>query len=60
LYPEKILDLLVEISYLQKSKMYLLIDEYDNFLNEILVNYGETTYERITHGDGFIRDFLRK
>ncbi len=41
-------------------KIYLLIDEYDNFLNEILVNYGENTYMKITHGTGFIRSFFKK
>ncbi len=43
-----------------KLKIYLLIDEYDNFLNEVLINYGETDYMSITHGDGFIRSFFKK
>ncbi len=38
----------------------MLIDEYDNFLNEILVNYGENAYMQITHGAGFIRDFFKQ
>jgi len=42
------------------AKLYLLIDEYDNFLNEVLVNYGEHSYMQITHGTGFIRDLFKK
>ncbi len=54
------MELLVEISYLEGKKLYLLIDEYDNFLNEVLINYGERDYMSITHGDGFIRSFFKK
>ncbi len=39
-------------------KIYLLIDEYDNFMNNILADYGEQTYMEITHGSGFYRSFF--
>ena len=39
-------------------RIYLLIDEYDNFTNTLLASYGETHYHKKTHGDGFIRTFF--
>jgi len=39
-------------------KIYLLIDEYDNFTNTILSTTGKERYEAITHGEGFYRHFF--
>lgn len=39
-------------------RIYLLIDEYDNFTNTILSSYGKDRYRSVTHGDGFIRSFF--
>ena len=38
-------------------RLFLLIDEYDNFANTILAGEGEAAYRRLTHG-GFLRDFF--
>ena len=40
-------------------KIYLILDEYDNFANNILVDYGNERYRSITHGSGFFRSFLK-
>lgn len=40
-------------------KMYLILDEYDNFANNVLSSYGNSRYHTLTHGDGFLRDFLK-
>lgn len=40
-------------------KIYLILDEYDNFANNILVDYGNERYHNITHGNGFFRGFLK-
>ena len=40
-------------------KIYLILDEYDNFANNILVDYGNERYHSITHGNGFFRGFLK-
>lgn len=40
-------------------KMYLILDEYDNFANNVLASYGSAEYTRLTHGDGFLREFLK-
>ena len=39
-------------------RIYLLIDEYDNFTNTILSLYDTKRYENATHGEGFIRGFF--
>lgn len=41
------------------QKIYLILDEYDNFANNILVDYGNERYHSITHGSGFFRSFLK-
>ncbi len=39
-------------------KLYVIIDEYDNFANTILSEAGEKEFEKITHGGGFLRTFF--
>ncbi len=39
-------------------RIYLFIDEYDNFTNTILTTAGETAYRDLTHGGGFFRYFF--
>jgi hypothetical protein len=39
-------------------KIYVLIDEYDNFANTILTAAGEHAYRELTHGAGFFRYFF--
>ena len=42
----------------QGVRLFLLIDEYDNFANTVLAGEGEAAYRRLTHGGGFFRDFF--
>lgn len=39
-------------------RIYLLIDEYDNFTNSILATLGTDAYRNATHGEGFFRYFF--
>ena len=39
-------------------RLYLLIDEYDNFANTILAGEGEAAYRRFTDGNGFFQAFF--
>ena len=39
-------------------RLFLLIDEYDNFANTILAGDGLAAYNAITHGGGWFRDFF--
>jgi hypothetical protein len=42
----------------QSMKLYVIIDEYDNFANTILSSSGEQEFKDITHGEGFFRAFF--
>jgi hypothetical protein len=42
----------------KKQKLYVIIDEYDNFANTILSEAGEREFQNITHGSGFFRAFF--
>ena len=48
-----------KILEVKNVKLYVLIDEYDNFANNILMSKGEGDYLRIPHDGGFIKDFFR-
>ena len=40
------------------NKLYILIDEYDNFTNTILAESGLDAYNDLCHGDGFFKQFF--
>ncbi len=39
-------------------KLYVIIDEYDNFTNTILAESGLNAYNELCHGDGFFKQFF--
>jgi hypothetical protein len=41
----------------QQLKVYMFIDEYDNFTNTILTSSGKKEYLELTHGEGAFRYF---
>lgn len=41
------------------NQLYLIIDEYDNFTNNILNKEGEALYHEMTHASGFYRDVFK-
>ncbi len=40
--------------------VYVIVDEYDNFTNEIVSTAGKASYKEITHGTGFYRGWFKK
>ncbi|MCB0062372.1 MAG: AAA family ATPase [Caldilineaceae bacterium] len=52
------LRLLFLYAHRQQLKIYLFIDEYDNFANTILTTDGQDAYHELTHGGGFFRYFF--
>ena len=40
-------------------KLYLIVDEYDNFTNNVLNTKGHEAYHALTHGTGFYRDVFK-
>lgn len=42
------------------AKLYLIIDEYDNFTNVVLNEQGKEVYHALTHASGFYREIFKK
>ena len=40
-------------------RLYLIIDEYDNFTNNVLNEHGEAVYHALTHATGFYREVFK-
>ncbi|OFI06674.1 putative AAA-ATPase [Clostridium acetireducens DSM 10703] len=56
-------EMLVQYVSLLASKInkqiFVLIDEYDNFANELITGDRKSTYESILHGEGFVKSFYK-
>ena len=42
------------------ARLYLIIDEYDNFTNVVLNEQGNKVYHALTHASGFYREVFKK
>lgn len=58
-YDEK-LAVITNSAKLFHYKLYLILDEYDNFTNNILNEKGQEVYHALTHATGFYRDVFKK
>ncbi|MCP4146806.1 MAG: AAA family ATPase [bacterium] len=56
--PSDILSTLVRLCNDSHLKLYVIIDEYDNFANTILSTSGQDAYEKLTRGSGSFRAFF--
>lgn len=45
--------------YSGAPKVYVIIDEYDNFANQLITSYQDQLYDDITSGDSFLRTFFK-
>lgn len=52
-------DVLNKVKAGNLPKLYILIDEYDNFTNQLLTAYKDPLYEHVTTGDSFLRTFFK-
>ena len=53
-------EILVQLVHRLGLKFYVIVDEYDNFTNEIVSSAeGKTPYKEITHGTGFYRGWFK-
>ena len=41
------------------KRVFVLIDEYDNFANELITGGKQNTYDSILHGEGFVKVFYK-
>ena len=53
-----ILSLIIQSCANSQQKLYISIDEYDNFVNPILTTSGKDAYEELIHTAGFFRSFF--
>ncbi len=56
--PPDILKNIVDLTKQSGHKLFVIIDEYDNFANTILSTRGGYEYQKLTHGEGFFRAFF--
>ncbi|MDQ1349984.1 MAG: hypothetical protein QG657_285 [Acidobacteriota bacterium] len=56
--PSNAMITLLDYCKAKEQKLYVIIDEYDNFANTILSESGEQAFVDITHGSGFLRAFF--
>lgn len=54
------LNLLGDLGRMVGLKLYLIVDEYDNFTNDILNVRGQQAYQELTHGTGVYRELFKK
>ena len=45
---------------LHGHQLYLIVDEYDNFTNDVFNEHGEKVYHDLTHASGFYRQIFKK
>ncbi|MBQ9369282.1 MAG: AAA family ATPase, partial [Victivallales bacterium] len=45
-------------AFASKERIFILIDEYDNFSNRLLAQTGEEAYRELCHGTGFFKSFF--
>ncbi len=60
LHVDSKLAMTVERSRSLDIPLYLIIDEYDNFTNQMIRSTGVDEYRGITHGAGFYRNWFKK
>ncbi|MCI1714245.1 ATP-binding protein [Clostridium sp.] len=56
---EMVISHLNMISKISNQQVFLLIDEYDNFANELITGGKQNTYNSILHGEGFVKVFYK-
>ena len=61
LYPDSHLQLVYICDQAKKRgiPLYLILDEYDNFTNDVLSEKGQAVYHALTHATGFYREVFK-
>ena len=56
---EQQLNFINDVAHEVGCRLYLIVDEYDNFTNNVLNVKGQQAYHELTHGTGFYRDVFK-
>ena len=54
------LSLIGDLSRMLGLRLYLIVDEYDNFTNDVLNAKGHEAYHELTHGTGVYQELFKK
>ncbi|MCC6555892.1 MAG: AAA family ATPase [Polyangiaceae bacterium] len=57
--PASLLDRFLQAMRRSPYPLYLLIDEYDNFTNDLIARGDHRTYRDLVHASGFVREFYK-
>ncbi|MCP4216296.1 MAG: AAA family ATPase, partial [bacterium] len=52
-------EILLRISTFDLPKLYVIIDEYDNFANQLITSHKDTLYRELTADDSFLKNFFK-
>ncbi|MCP4218946.1 MAG: AAA family ATPase, partial [bacterium] len=52
-------EILVKIKAFDLPKLYIIIDEYDNFANQLITAHKDTLYKQLTADDSFLKSFFK-
>ena len=56
---ENLKSILKAIDDFNMPRMYVIIDEYDNFANQLIVEKKDRLYHELTRSDGFLKTFFK-
>lgn len=56
---EMVVEHISMLSKISNKQVFVLIDEYDNFANELITGGKQNTYSSILHGEGFVKVFYK-
>ncbi|MCP4158403.1 MAG: AAA family ATPase, partial [bacterium] len=52
-------EILLRISTFELPELYVIIDEYDNFANQLITAHKDTLYRELTADDSFLKNFFK-
>ncbi|MCP5054161.1 MAG: AAA family ATPase, partial [bacterium] len=52
-------EILVKIKAFDLPNLYVIIDEYDNFANQLITSHKDTLYRELTADDSFLKSFFK-
>ncbi|MCP4150472.1 MAG: AAA family ATPase, partial [bacterium] len=52
-------EILVKIKAFDLPQLYVIIDEYDNFANQLITAHKDTLYRELTADDSFLKNFFK-
>ncbi len=58
-FPASLMDRFLQAMRRSPHPLYLIVDEYDNFTNDLIARGDHGTYRALVHASGFVREFYK-